>query len=790
MPVNDDETMQPCNKIVILVLVVILVTEIAGSSDQYSLKVTKKATANEVSPGDWINYTISCRNTGFKDLTGVLIRELYPQDLEVISTSPTPDPGTDNQWTVNVLSPRSMRTITVNCKLVKYEAGFSFGGRVEGTGFLRINNHFSSRFQSGAILNQVIVTSDQTDPATASSSAQIRQEFVEVEIKKSGSGIYAGQEESRIGDSLSYEGSYVSSFEPSGAHNSYDDVIAISSRWMDGISGKNMMAGLSISEEYRYATSMDRSLRLRLEQNSTSWETNSEFTGMGHVGILQKSERTPSVHVSRPVLESKNDFMGSFKMNYSLEGHNTKIVKIDINQVPSYMLNPQVRLIIKTLSRGSSHLSYLSSMSGTGFVSGFDKLGSSQLSSVSGTGDYQSTTAIRTQDSYLARSQKLFHRPSSFMFAESGEWYNQSLKWASRIWSGDNKNYLMGADILSANRVNETVEILGLNYIKLDTNFSGQANLRTIFEGSEYDQDYLGDYSLKYKVSQKGLSKYNQPHLALGTTGRLLYLPNRTLAEYDIEIENDGNRRLEQVEVLDVFPEGAELINSSLELSELTSSEAKWTVDLGIGQSYYILLLLDVTKSEGDLKNFVSASCEDSGLQVINATLLNPEEVRWPSECRMIKNAWLDPEDQRMIWYSIIVSNLAGINHNALLKDILPPQTALINSSVDPKSINDREIIWSFQLQPYENWTAVYRIRALEEGSLVNYAQVELRPPEGSPISIAYAEAKVQVGSAGVYSGGEWRPPDWEWDLNMEDSCNLTSSCYLENDCDLESSCT
>jgi len=479
--------------------------------------------------------------------------------------------------------------------------------------------------------------------------------------------------------------------------------------------------------------------------------------------------------------------MGRFKINYSLEGHNTKIVKIDINQVPASVLTPQVRLIIKTLNQGRSSISYSSSASGTGFISGLDKLGSSQLSSVSGTGDYESSAAIRTQDSYLSRSLSLLHRPSSFMIAEPGsgssEWCNQSLKWSSRILSGDNKNRFLGAEISYADHVNETVEVTGLSYISLDANFSGQASFRTISEGSDYEQDYLGDYSIKHKVSQRGLASYDQPHLALGTGGCLLYLPNRTLAQYAIEIKNDGNCQLEDVEVLDAFPEGAEFVNSSQEHSELSSSEVKWTADLGTGKSYYIVLLLDVTKSEGTLKNAVSASCENSSLQVINVTMLNPEEVTWPSNCRMVKNAWLDPDDQSIIWYSINISNLADVIQNALLKDILPAQTTLMNCSVDPDVLNGREVSWSFQLQPHDDWTVIYRVAASGEGSLTNYAQAELRPLDGFPLSVAYSEADVQVGSTGAYSSGEWQPPDWGWNQDVEDSCDLNSSCYLESSC-------
>ncbi len=774
-------------RLAILVMTIILLKEAALGSDPYGLTVTKKASANEVYPDDWINYTIYCHNTGSRELTGVQIRELYPQGLEVVSMSPTPDSGTNNQWTVDTLSPRSTVMIAVNCRLVRNEVGFSSEGRVEGMGFLNINNHLSNRFQSGSILNQVVVTSDQMSPVTASSSAQIAEGSVEVDIRKSGTGVYAGHEESKIGEDLSYQGSYVSSFEPSSTPSASSNEMNISSRWKDGVSGKNRMAGMSISEEYQYITSMNRSLDLLLNQNSTNWETESEFEGLGHFGLLQRSERSPSVHMSLPTLESENDLMGRFKINYSLEGHNTKIVKIDINQVPASVLTPQVRLIIKTLNQGRSSISYSSSASGTGFISGLDKLGSSQLSSVSGTGDYESSAAIRTQDSYLSRSLSLLHRPSSFMIAEPGsgssEWCNQSLKWSSRILSGNNKNRFLGAEISYADQVNETVEVTGLNYISLDANFSGQASFRTISEGSDYEQDYLGDYSIKHKVSQRGLSGYDQPHLALGTGGCLLYLPNRTLAQYAIEIKNDGNCQLEEIEVLDAFPEGAEFVNSSQEHSELSSSEVKWTADLGTGKSYYIVLLLDVTKSEGTLKNAVSASCENSSLQVINVTLLNPEEVTWPSNCRMVKNAWLDPDDQSIIWYSINISNLADVIQNALLKDILPAQTALMNCSVDPDVLNGREVSWSFQLQPHDDWTVIYRVAASGEGSLTNYAQAELRPLDGFPLSVAYSEADVQVGSTGAYSSGEWQPPDWGWNQDVEDSCDLNSSCYLESSC-------
>lgn len=776
-------------KLIVLALAFILALQVVGGSAQYELKAIKKASTNDVSPGGYINYTIYCKNKGSEVLSGISIKELYPQNIRLISAFPHPDADTNDQWTVGTLSPGATKIIKVNCRHYQKEINFHSQGRIEGRGFLRVNNHISNSFQSRTVLNQVIVTSDQTDPLIATSLVKVSQEKNELEIKKSGSCIYIGQEELNSRNDLFYGGSHTTTFEPyptdsNSLHLAANKSIGVTSRWNEEISAQNRAVGTSISEEYRYTTAIDKFWELRLDQNSTDWETNSEFTGKGHIGVLKKSELSSSSDGPPSTLESLKDFMGSFKINQNLKDRNTKISKIDISSLPSYVLTPQVRLIASKPARVHARLDYTSSAAGIGSVFGFDKVGNSPLSSELGTGVYKSSTKIRPQDNYLVKNQSLLYKPSSFMTTESGEWCNQSLKWNSKISSGNNKDRFMGMRISSADRLNEMVKIKGLNFMEVEANFSGRANLVTIFKDMGYRQEYLGNYSVEQRISQKGVVNYNQPHLTLFTEGRLSYSPNRTLAQYAIEMVNDGNCCLDQIELVDIFPKDAEFVSSSQKFSELTSSEAKWTVDpLKMGQVCSIELILDVTKNDGDLENKVVASCENSGLQVINTTLLTPNVVRWPSKCCMIKNAWLNSEDKNVIWYSILVSNTANFSQKALLKDLLPLQTAFVNSSVDPQTIDGRKITWSFQLLPYENWTATYRVEASEEGTRINYAQVELHPPDGSPISVAYAEAEVKVGSGDRYSGEKWRPPDWGLELDMDNCCNLTRNSYLESGC-------
>jgi len=75
-----------------------------------TLTKTGPTTANQ---GNDITYTITYKNEGTFDATNVVVTETYPTEVEYVSATPTPDAGTNNQWTIPTLAPGAEGTIIV-----------------------------------------------------------------------------------------------------------------------------------------------------------------------------------------------------------------------------------------------------------------------------------------------------------------------------------------------------------------------------------------------------------------------------------------------------------------------------------------------------------------------------------------------------------------------------------------------------------------------------------------------------------------------------------------------------
>ena len=71
---------------------------------------TGPASANQ---GNNITYTITYKNEGTFNATGVVVTETYPSKVEYVSAIPAPDSGFNNQWTIGTLAPDAEGTITV-----------------------------------------------------------------------------------------------------------------------------------------------------------------------------------------------------------------------------------------------------------------------------------------------------------------------------------------------------------------------------------------------------------------------------------------------------------------------------------------------------------------------------------------------------------------------------------------------------------------------------------------------------------------------------------------------------
>ncbi len=344
---------------------------------------------------------------------------------------------------------------------------------------------------------------------------------------------------------------------------------------------QNNVTDTSMSESYRYATSIDRESRIVRDRNRSTMVVDSKFDGMGHIGVLKLSDPGKSIH-GLPVIEAREDYIGSFKIHDKIDEDN-------------------------------SSLTFNKSTSGTGFASTSKRIGDGQKTYEYGTGSYYSVEIIETDTNYITKDLSVIHSQMNLALTRD-VYINSSLRWKEGVWSrgrntsfnGEEYTSLIGEEYTSIDFLEKETEVRGLNEMETEADFSGIARYRAILRDEvDIDEQYEGDFAVHRKTVFTGIQKYDSPHLNVTKTGEIELLNSSGRADiirYTITLENDGNRALGPIYVKDFFPEGARFIDSSLRPSELTPASAEWTLmSLGIGDRSSITLRLDVVNCPDDM---------------------------------------------------------------------------------------------------------------------------------------------------------------------------------------------
>lgn len=345
---------------------------------------------------------------------------------------------------------------------------------------------------------------------------------------------------------------------------------------------QNNVSDTTMSESYRYATSIDRESHIVRDQNRSTMIVESEFDGVGHIGVLKLSDPGASVH-GVPVIEAREDYIGSFK-------------------------------ILDRIDEENSSLTFNKSTSGMGFAATSKRIREGQKTYESGTGVYNSEELIETETNYIAKDLNVIHSPMNQTLTE-GVSINSSLKWKEGVWSQIRNTSFIGEEYTSADRLKKETQVRGLNEMETEANFSGKARYRTILRDEvNQDEEYEGDYSIRRMIIFTGIPKYDQPHINVTKTGDIDLLncsESASTVHYTITLENDGNAALGPIYVKDLFPPGAVFVEpSSLRPTELTATSANWTLThLAIGDSTSIDICIDaINCPDGELTNQVVAS--------------------------------------------------------------------------------------------------------------------------------------------------------------------------------------
>ena len=594
----------------------------------------------------------------------VVILASYPESNEV------------GQWYFSEIPPQSCVKMTIVAVLPDSNTTFDMLQSVSGRGFVNVHNDLSTGIPSFSVTNCVYVTAKVGSESWSRQkclSVAIRDIGTKLETREHGSGNYVTDETTKDGDE---EQVYRVSKERLGSLLSdrlpvaYNNELNFSSKWTEEVRGKNSVTGATMHEAYRYANSLDRNSYIKMDENGSEMNVESSFDGMGSIGFVKKSSPEDGPKV-KPVFESQESYSGKFQLNESFEEYGANVATEKF-------------------------------ASGEGFVAADKRVRDSQKTSESGTGAYKSEEQIDTFTNTISKDIELVHKPASFSYSQSGQG-NQDLKWSEGMSS--KSGVLRGGDIVadkdstggkvaegctpnngtapatlisekysSLEYLKKDAVALGLNEMKSNATFEGVADYRAKVASSnttnevDNEERYVGEYGVLRHVLLTGVSRYDQPHVAVIKEGELksewYNRVNTTVAEYAITVTNDGNRALDPVYVRDLFPPGTQYISSSVKPSTLSSGDANWTIlHLGIGNTLTITLKLNVTQyAPSNMLNRVEVGglAGDTFVSAANYSYLEPGWLNCcPPSVAVKKSAQLDTQDPSMVHYTITVKNNA-----------------------------------------------------------------------------------------------------------------------------------
>jgi len=747
------------------------------------LVVTKTADKESVERGKKVKYTIEVCNNYNAIMHDVKVKDAFNRDVEFVSADPAPiqeygkgDRFSEIIWTFGSIEPDECEVITLEV-IVPEMQDFEFGMEhsVSGEGFVNVANDYTTAPPEYGLINVVNVSAsinDELFEASDSAIVGVTDPGTELSTREHGSGGYESEElvEVKTEDKSIEMSKDVSATYAATTLGLYNDrSVVYSSRWTETAAGKNSITGTTMSEAYRYATSIDRDSHFKLDETSTSMAFESEFDGMGSFRIFQK----PTTEGDPADFESEETYSGSFK--------------------------------VYQVANGSS-IKYEKAASGTGSVAADKRIGDEQRSYEFGSGAYESDEIIEAATNYIAKDISLVYQPTSLDLGDLSA--SSSEMWKEGIWSknvSENSTTFIGEEFSSLDRLDKETFVRGLGDVATEADFSGMGRFRAIsvdtyvnesdnesVKGSmkrlreaeiEIDDQHFGDYSIQRRVIFAGDFDYNEPHLSAEKSGEIFYQDDATLARYNITLKNDGNRALGPLVIKDLFPPGAEFVNASERDSRLTSESAEWTfLNLGLGGSLSFTLWLDVTDCRGDeIVNRIEASAGYNG-NVTTAAAFSAIETDWLSwtedaSVTATKTGEVDENDPRIVTYTLTVQNLDESTKVATVADVLPEGMSFLDSSLEPSSVEGNTVTWTLiDIGPHEAEKIVYGAEALRGGRFLNRAVVNAWSVDGSSTPPVYANSIVEIGDFEEEvepSLPIWHPPDWDFEY-MNYGNNLT----------------
>jgi uncharacterized repeat protein (TIGR01451 family) len=767
--------------------------------NQIYSRVTKKADRSQAERGEEITYTISICNDKPIPMKNVEVRDVFSTPVEIIE--PEQGIGSEVSWLIDSIPAESCLELHVTAKVPKTESKFDMDQRVTGKGFVNVHNEYSTSKEGFGLKNCVYVKINDKETISDCAVVNIGEKLgTEIKTREHGSGSYATDEMIKYrtnNSSIEIAKELDAVHNPTTFHLPNSRAINYNTLWIEKNKAKNWLTGTSISEEYTFARSIKRNGSIMVDKNESALNIDSSIEGQAHLGFLKKSQANIT-DKSEPIFEMSEDYAGSFS-------------------------------ILENIGEYGQNVQYNKSTAGHGFASADKRISDNQRTYEHGTGSYQVEEQIDTQSRYIAKDIKVVAAPAGYVYTPLTE-TGQTLKWKEGMWSkSENSQYngggltystctenesegyssYIGQEFSSLNYLDKETIASGLNEMNTNASFSGVADFRVIIGRSggsagtklaglsakssdsgdiiDIDERYIGEFDINKKIRLTGISKYNTPHIYVAKEGVLREVKdeglNKTVIDYTILVQNDGNRALGPIYVSDIFPQDTQFINASLKPSALNSRFANWTLlHLPMGGYSTINLRLNVTENAtGDLVNRVSAAAGYNGGWIV-AENYHVLERGWlkccPPRIALEKSGVAQVQQPGLVSYRLAFENPGSRVMAARLIDYLPEGMILFSSTAYPLNYEayedgTRAVTWTFNaVKPGEHVVVDFQVQALRDGSFTNAARLQAANVDGSGTAATEASTNVYVdGTArSPYRPGysTWQPPDWDFSTSEE----------------------
>lgn len=439
-----------------------------------------------------------------------------------------------------------------------------------------------------------------------------------------------------------------------------DQTINFSTGWSQASRACRSDANIYLQESDRFATKIDKSSEIILEDDGLDAKINSKFEGTSDLYYTS----------------------GASKYRQMLSGKFQSENEISYGSSISATVGTGFAIIDRQLADKGNQRSY---EHGSGRIALKEKIGADDIE----------------------KALDLTYQPVLIQIAP-GRWINQSQKWSEGFVNENCDSFSIREKLSSLNKLERTTRIAYTGSFNSKLRFSGMGEFRIKDTNATILEQYLGNFTMNRSLFLKGAPRFNKAHISVSK--ELTIDPaNSEIAIYNITVLNDGNTLLDPIFVIDTFPTGTTFLDSSIEPVELESRYANWSVErLAPGDSTSFELVLGVYRKIEQLSNRIKATgfyIDTSGLTKKTTSSYNltlPYDGMSSKldykEISLSMKAFQDPEDPRLIKYKMTVDNQADYDISADLIATIPPEGRFSDSSPRSKNISEENVSWNFSL--------------------------------------------------------------------------------------------